>query len=121
MARIKRFGILKMALFMGLYGAIIGLIAALLIAITLTIFIGSLPEQQSALVSIFGVGVWLNVIFFPLGYGIIGFVAGVILTPIMNLILKIIKGLDLDIEVPGIPNVRQPVQQPMQPSVGPYY
>jgi len=95
MAKIKRIGVIKMASFMGLYGFFIGLIFALLILI-----FGSLLSKTGAglLLSTSSIG-FTGFILFPLLYGILGFVGGLILTPVMNLALKVIKGLDFDLEI----------------------
>lgn len=42
---------------------------------------------------------WIYFITFPIFYGIGGLVIGFIFTPMINLLLKIIKGLDLDLEM----------------------
>jgi len=103
MAKIKRFGVLKMAYFMGLYGIVIGLIAGLFI--TLFSLIGTLPESTlGALKFIYGVGA---IIFLPIFYGVMMFLSGLIFTPIINLILKIIKGIDLNIEMQEETTVQQ--------------
>jgi len=101
MARIKRFGVLSMAYFLGLYGIIIGLIFSVLMGIfqiiLSSIFSNSLTsitgEQMTYGLS-FG---WLNLLLFPLIYGILMFISGLIFTPITNLILRITSGLELDI------------------------
>lgn len=88
-----------MAYFIGLCGFITGLIIAIIIAVAMTIFssyylaLSNLEEGSS-----FGFS-WLSIILFPILYGIGGFLMGLIFTPIYNLILKIIHGVDLDIEI----------------------
>lgn len=95
MAKIKRFGILSMATFMGLYGIAIGLIAAILGGILGGIFskyFGSSLDLTSIGFS------WISLLTLPLFYGIFMFVAALIFTPIINLILKLIHGLDVEIK-----------------------
>jgi len=107
MVLLKRIGVLKSAYFMGLYGALIGFIAGLIIAILSVVLsslflaatsVNGIPVEGGSLVpDIFSLG-WLSIILFPILYGIAGFVSGVILTPISNLIFKIIKGIDINLE-----------------------
>ena len=85
MAKIKRIGVIKMASFMGLYGAFVGLIVGLIIAIMGTII--STVISSAGFGGVFNLGsMWLAVILFPLGAGISGFISGLIFTPIINLI-----------------------------------
>jgi hypothetical protein len=103
MAKIKRFGVLKMASFLGLYGLFLGLVFAILG------FLGTLVISSSAL-DLIGGG--LSLFLLPLLYGVMGFVGGLIFTPIMNLSLRIVKGLNLDLETKEetIQNETQPTQ-----------
>ncbi|MBI3623476.1 hypothetical protein HY212_05360 [Candidatus Pacearchaeota archaeon] len=114
MARIKRFDVLRMASFMGIYGLFIGLIAALLmgmiISALMTYVSGGLGGTSSS--SSFN---WLNLVLFPIIYGVIGFISGLILTPIINLILKIIGGIGLDIDFDDYPQEIHQAYQPPQP------
>ena len=101
MAKLKRIGVLKTAYFMGLSGIIIGFIFALLLGIFYSIiFSYSYTEVlESGLLSEEDLTFnWLNLLWYPLIYGIMMFLSGLIFTPITNLILKIIGGIDLDLE-----------------------
>ena len=97
MAIIKRFGVIKMAVFMGLYTAFLGFVLGILF------FLLSLIPSASTYSSLLGipVGGALLIIILPIIFGIVGFVNGLILTPIMNLTLKITKGIDLNLELSG--------------------
>jgi len=96
MAVIKRFGVLKMAGFTALYSAFIGLILGILF------FLISFIPSVSSYTSLLGIsGGALSIIILPLIYGVIGFISGLIFTPIMNLVLKITKGINLDLEFGG--------------------
>src|SRR3989344_6102361 len=123
MAKIKRFGVLKTSSFMGLLGVAAGLVSVILMLLLFSFFSSLfLPVDDSNLYGdlgnnddFFGTGNailgdltgdlqlfdfnWLYFLYFPIIYGIIWFILGLIFTPITNLILKIIKGLDLDIEM----------------------
>jgi hypothetical protein len=96
MAIIKRFGVIKMASFMGLYGVAMGLIFGIIFAL---FSLGGIAYTE-AISGIFGFmfGIWA-IIFLPIFYGIMMFLVGLIFTPIINLILRIINGIDLDIEM----------------------
>ena len=94
MAKIKRFGVLKVAGFLGIYSAFVGLILGILFSLLSFV----LPPTYS---SLFGFSSFLSIILLPLLYGIVGFLSGLIFTPIMNLTLKIIKGIDLDMVLGG--------------------
>ena len=99
MAKIKRIGVLKMAYFAGLSGLIIGIIFAIVMGVFYLLFY----KVSNVVYSDFGnvsLGfTWLNLFLFPLMYGVGGFLGGLIITPLYNLILKIINGLELDIEM----------------------
>lgn len=92
MAKIKRLGVIKTASFMGLYMFAFGIIFILLWGIILSTLLGPLSGFVSTGASL------SSLILVPIIYGVIGFIGGLILTPIMNLALRIIKGVDLDIE-----------------------
>lgn len=104
MVKIKRIGVLKMASFMGIYGAFIGLITGILLSLVLFL----IPSEFGSLVK----GGFLSIILYPIFYGIGGFIGGFIITPIINLALKIIKGLDLDIEMDHSSSRTQISRQP---------
>ena len=96
MGVIKRFGVLKMAGFMGLYSAFIGLVFGILF------FLLSFLPSASLYTSLLGIsGGALSIIILPLIYGVFGFVGGLIFTPIMNLALKITKGINFSVELGG--------------------
>lgn len=107
MVVLKRVGVLKAACFLGLFGVFIGLIFGLIMfifTILLSNVISSMGDVSSlggatSIFSIFGVSSWyIFLLIFPLISGVINFLVGLIFTPLMNLVLKIIKGLDLDME-----------------------
>lgn len=97
MAKIQRIGVIKMALFMGLYGAAMGLIFGLFITLFSFIGISAITSPEFGFLGfLIGAGA---IIFLPIFYGGFMFVLALIFTPIMNLILKIINGLDLDLDM----------------------
>ncbi len=96
MVVLKRVGVLKAACFLGIYGVFIGLIFDLFLLIYVLILSSILPTGS---LGIMGMGTgFLSFILIPLIYGILSFLVGLIFTPIMNLVLRIVKGLDLDME-----------------------
>ena len=101
-AVIKRFGVLKTASFLGLYGFFIGILFSILAWILSLLLSGLVPAATTTL-SVIGLSGFslVSAILIPIIYGILGFVSGLILTPIMNLALKITKGIDLDLELGG--------------------
>jgi len=99
MLKLKKIGVLKMALFSGLFSFFIGFISAILMWILMGILSGYMMSGIEGTGGFISIGFsMMNLIIFPFVYGIIGFIAGLIFTPIMNLIFKIIKGLDILIE-----------------------
>ena len=118
MARIKRFGILRMSSFMGLYSVFIGLIFALLIGMLVSMIFGGASTElgvgSAVNTSLFDFS-WFNLVLFPLIFGAMGFVSGLILTPIINLTLKVIGGIDLDIDFQEYHQQAPPVYRPSPP------
>jgi hypothetical protein len=94
MVVLKRVGVLKAACFMGLYGLFMGIIFDLFLMIYMFILSSILPTGSLGLMGL-GTGL-LSFILIPLIYGVLSFLLGFIFTPLMNLVLRIIKGLDLD-------------------------
>ena len=113
MVKLKRLGVIKTASFLGLFGVLIGLIVAILMWIA-SLILTSLfsPAGDSGFLSISSILSFnaINLLLFPIGYGIVSFILGLILIPITNLILKIIKGIDLDLEAENFVS-QMPVQQ----------
>ena len=106
MVILKRVGVLKSAYFMGLYSAFIGFIFGLIFVMA-TMILSSIFSAASVGANSIGVESlapnmfdfgWFSIILFPILYGIGGFILGIIFTPITNLILRIIKGIDVNLE-----------------------
>lgn len=92
MAVIKRLGVMKTASFIALYSFFVGIIVSLIMAI--------LNFISSGLLSAIGFSM-IYLIALPFMAGISNFIFGLITVPIMNLVLKMIKGINLDIELSG--------------------
>lgn len=97
MLKLRKFGVLKMSLFLGLYGVALGLILGVLT--TLFSLIGSSLISSDIDLGTFGFMLGIgSMIVFPIFFGVSMFISGLIFTPIINLILKLIKGLNVLIE-----------------------
>ena len=92
MATIKRFGVLKTSFFFAIYSFFIGIIFSLIMALG-TLLFSSLLSGLGALGSS-----WFYIILLPFIYAIITFIVSLISIPLMNIALKITKGIDLDLE-----------------------
>ena len=99
MAKIKKFAILKTAAFLGIYSFFLGFVFLLLMLVFPFIVALLFGSSILSLISISFKFSYL--IIFPLLYGVMGFVLGIITTPIINLVLKMIKGIDLDLDLGG--------------------
>ena len=108
MYRIKKFKVMKVALFAGFYGVFIGLLFGILM--TLSSFFVPVVFPVPGILD-FATGAFAIVIF-PLFYGVLAFIGGLIFTPLMNLTLKMIKGVDFELEAVA---VNQEVSAPVNP------
>jgi len=97
MGVIKRIGVLKTSVFLGLYSFFVGLVFAIIMWILSLIFSSLLAQVTLGL---FSFSLFFFILF-PVLSGLISFVMGLIVIPIMNLTLKITKGIDLDLELGG--------------------
>lgn len=94
--KLNKVGVLKFGLFSAIYSFVSGLLTGILLQVfssnidSLINFIVSTPTTLN-----FG---WISILVLPLLYAIFGFVGGMIVALIFNLILKIIKGFDVDLE-----------------------
>lgn len=98
---IKRIGVLKagilQACVMGLFGLIIGL-CFLLFGTMLGGLMGAMSQNSGSAAGIGFLGGIGMVIFMPIMYGIMGFIAGVIGAAIYNLVAGWVGGLELEVE-----------------------
>ncbi len=96
---LKRIGVLSLAQNMGVLYAAIGLIVGFFVSIAAVIgsMIGSsLEGTTEPLVGLFlGVG---SIIFFPILYGVMGFIGGIITAAIYNFVVRFTGGLELEFE-----------------------
>lgn len=101
---LRRVGVLSCGKVLGalyaLLGLIIGGIYALLALLFAVIGVSTAQETGDALAGgvfgvLFGVGA---IILFPILYGVLGFVGGVIAAFLYNLISRFVGGIELDLE-----------------------
>ncbi len=90
---LKKVSLLSVANVLGMMGVVWGLVIAIL-AIALGGLITSVLPGAGAAV---GVGI-ISIIVFPLTYGIVGFVAGVICALLYNIVAKRIGGIKIDLK-----------------------
>ena len=109
-----------MACFMGLYGAFIGLIFGIILLIYSQVLKAVFSQADMGIMSLLGLGGWMALFLAPVIYGIMFFLLGLIFTPLMNLTLKITKGIDLDIEMqeetPAVAESQRPNLEALQSS-----
>lgn len=93
MAKIQKFNVVNSALFLGLFGLFMGLLVGILLAI-LSLMIPAIGAYK----------IWEILLGVPISYGIGMFISGLILFLIVNLVLKIIKGWELEIDLTNSPS-----------------
>ena len=102
MTKIKSIGILSAGLTMGALYAVIGLIAGgFLTLFSLAGFAAAGGGQDGAAALLFGGGA---IVILPLFYGIMGFIAGIIMSFVYNVIAMMTGGLALELESPYGPS-----------------
>ena len=92
--KLKRIGVVKTSFFMGIYGFAIGLIMGIIMTLITSLLI-PIDTIGGGILSLF-TG-FMTIIILPIAFGIFGIISGFIFTPIINLILKLIKGIDLEL------------------------
>lgn len=92
---ISRIGVLSLAKMLGVMYALLGI--ALGGILTLFSLMGAAlggRDSGGAAAMMFGVGA---VVIFPVLYGCIGFVVGLIMAPVYNLVVRIMGGLEIEL------------------------
>lgn len=101
MQRITKIGVVSLAKIMGMSGLIFGLIAGVIyggILILMGIIGASGGQDEAAGFALVGIGGGLAVmIMVPIAYGIMSFLIGLIYGLIINLVLALSGGLELEI------------------------
>jgi hypothetical protein len=115
---VKRLGVLSIAKMYSLIAAVFGLIIGIFYGVFIALFTALMSSANGGSVAAGGIGI-LAVIFFPILYGIIGFIAGAIGALIYNFAAGFMGGIELDLE-----NAEQaygaPPQTPSNPYGAPY-
>ena len=88
MVKIHKLKVINAACFLGLVGVFMGLVFGIITAI-LTFFVPVIGAYK----------LWMILVGIPLGYGILMFISGLIFMPLINLTLKIVKGLHLEMDL----------------------
>ena len=91
--KLRRIGVLQMAKFQSVFMAFMGLISGLLVWAYSAVMTTS--ESSGGVFASMG---FFAIIILPVVYAIIGFVSGIVATAIMNLMMKIVGGLELRFE-----------------------
>ena len=94
---ITRIGVLSSAkIFAGIYFAI-GLIIGVLSACFGLVIFGGVMADEPEIATIGGAFYLAGLCFFPITYGIIGFIAGAIVAVFYNIVAKYLGGIELDL------------------------
>ena len=93
MITIKRVGVVSVGKILGLLYALMGLIVGIIVS-SISLIGGAFVEEVSVS-SIFGIGA---ILYFPIMYGIMGFISGVIMAFLYNLTAGWIGGIEVETE-----------------------
>ena len=91
---IKRVAVLKLAIFQAALMAAFGVIIAL-VFMGFGALVGGFGGQAAGIAGMMGVAA---LIFLPIMYGIIGFIAGAIGAALYNLVAGIVGGIEIEVE-----------------------
>ncbi|MBS0590013.1 MAG: hypothetical protein JSR65_05180 [Proteobacteria bacterium] len=91
---IKRINVLKLAIFQGAMMAAFGLLAGLFFLVFGSM-LSRMGDGMGAAGMLGGIGA---LIFFPILYGIFGFIAGAVGAFIYNLVAGVVGGIEIDVE-----------------------
>jgi hypothetical protein len=99
-------GVLSFGMFMGATGAFVGLVIGVIYgSILIVVSLAGAPQmqQQGVNMAAFGIGGGIALmIFAPIIYGVMMFVFGLIYAVVLNVALRLIGGLELEIRGPGV-------------------
>jgi hypothetical protein len=96
--KLKKIGVLKSSLFLGLFGFIFGLMSCLFCKLFFFIINSNITQDILNNVSFNFVFPGILFLIFPIAFAIIFFLCGIGFTLILNLFLKLIKGINLNLE-----------------------
>jgi len=96
---VKRIKVMSLGKMMGVLDAILGLIIGGVIAIASLMGATLAPHEASGSGSfygmMFGVGA---IIFIPICYGLIGFISGLLIAALYNILAGIVGGVEVDVQ-----------------------
>jgi hypothetical protein len=94
--KLKRVGVLSMAKFQAVMMAVVGLLLGGVIYLTQVLLMGGFSAEtpEAQILSAFGP---VMILMFPLAYGLMGFVIGVVGAALYNLIAKWIGGIEVEL------------------------
>ena len=94
MIQVKRLGVLSLGKVMGLLYALLGLLIGFIFSCVSVIgSVAAISELGGeGLGFLFGIG---SIIIFPIFYGVIGFVAGLLVAALYNLIARFVGGIEI--------------------------
>jgi hypothetical protein len=100
MTKIKKVGVLSLAKVQGLLGAIMGLIVGILFGLMFGLMgLTAGSGEEAAFGLLFGAGFGiLGLIMFPIIYGVLGFISGLILASLYNIVASWVGGLEIELE-----------------------
>ena len=90
---IKRFNVLKLAIFQGALMAAFGLLAGLAVLVFGSMVAGAFGKPSVGFFG--GIGA---LIFMPIMYGVMGFISGAIGAFIYNLVASFVGGVEIEVE-----------------------
>ena len=104
MVKIKKIGVLSLGKILGILYAIIGLIMGIFFTLFALVGLVSSSGGLGTLRILFGVGA---IILLPIFYGVLGFVSGILMAFIYNLVASWIGGLEVETESSvGMPSTK---------------
>ena len=97
MKKLKRLGVLSVAKFQGLMMAVVGLLLGGVMYLTQALLMGGFSAEtpEAQILSAFGP---VMILVFPLAYGLMGFVMGVVGAALYNLIARLIGGIEVELK-----------------------
>lgn len=98
---IKSIGVLSVGKLMAFLYAVLGLLFGILFSLFSLVGAAIGGRDAGPIMLVFGIGAF---IFFPIFYGIIGFLAGIISSALYNLVASIVGGIEVELK----PNQSQP-------------
>lgn len=98
MVNVRNIEVFKMSFFLGLFGVFAGIVLAIIQMVLWGLglpLMGMYGAFGNLILPFFGF--WMSVILYPIMYGICFFICGLIFTPLVNLTLKILGGIEFSI------------------------